>query len=86
MNFLNVLTKNSKSEIEGYNNNVPIAGQYWSVVRIARIPFVRFSMDEDNNWEFDVHVFTPNYFLKWKYLSKSFGKVHTLLSTVYSLY
>lgn len=56
----NYITEHAQAKIKGDNHDVAIACQYRPVVRIARIPFVWFSVYENNNREFDVDVFSSD--------------------------
>ena len=58
--YKHFLTAGTKSKVESDNDNVSIAGQDRSVVGIPRIPFVRFTVNEDDDREFDIGVFSTN--------------------------
>lgn len=56
----NQLTKNAKPEINCHHDDIAITGKYWTIIGISRIPFVRLSMNENDDGKLDIHVFSTN--------------------------
>ena len=49
--FQSLLTQNTKSVIQSHDYNIAVSRQDRSIVRIPRIPFIRFTMNKYNDWQ-----------------------------------